>query len=399
MTDHPYGRGAPGDAGWIILRDDLEVVAADDVARALLGTLQPDALTGRSLTSLVAVSDGASLESARAAAASGQAWQGRLRFTATLTPVELDASLTPAPQAGMALLRLSLPRYATQAAPPTGDPALRARLDAHEALLEVTPDAPAARAVLQALRQVVPFDWAAVLRFTDSTDGRPGAEIVGVYPSAMAGMAPGVRWSPLTPEEARVREDGEPSLTNDLPAAGRSPLGRLGAFGMRSRLLIPLYAGDRVAGCVALYLHVPAVFSPQDGIHAEATLRPLGARLAAPAVEAEASRPPAVQSAPALAAPLPSRPVTPTPAPAPPPPPPPLAVPPVATPPPAPTPGVTSDPAPRLGLLSELVAGVAHELNNPLTSILGYAQILSSLEGTEREEAIETIESEAARAS
>lgn len=396
MTDHPYGRGAPGDVGWIILRDDLEVVAADDVARALIGTPQPDALTGRSLTSLVAVSDGASLESARASAASGRPWGGRLRFTATLTPVELDASLTPAPQSGMVLLRIAVPRYATPAASPTGDPALRARLDAHEALLEVTPDAPAARAVLQALRQVVPFDWAAVLRFTDGTDGRPGAEIVGVYPSAMAGMAAGVRWSPLTPEEARVREDGEPSLTNDLPAAGRSPLGRLGAFGMRSRLLIPLYAGDRVAGCVALYLHGPAVFSPQDGIRAEATLRPLGARIAAPTAAAEATRPPAAQSVPALAAPPPSRPVAPTPAP--PRPPPPLAIPPIATP-PAPAPDATSDPAPRLGLLSELVAGVAHELNNPLTSILGYAQILSSLEGAEREEAIETIETEAARAS
>ncbi|MDO9443998.1 MAG: GAF domain-containing protein, partial [Dehalococcoidia bacterium] len=344
MTDYPHGRGAPGDAGWIILRDDLEVVAADDVARALIGTPQPDALTGRRLTSLVAVSDAASLDSARAAAASGRAWEGRLRFTATLTPVELEASLTPAPQVGMALLRLALPRYATQASPQSaGDPALRARLDAHEALLEVTPDAPAARAVLQALRQVVPFDWAAVLRFTDGseghTDARPGAEIVGVYPSAMAGMAPGVRWSPLTPEEARVREDGEPSLTNDLPAAGRSPLGRLGAFGMRSRLLIPLYAGQRVVGCVAAYLHGPAVFSPQDGIHAEATLRPLGARIAATpaAAEAEVPRTPAEQHAPVMAAPEPSTPVVP--APAPPPPPPVLAVPPVATPPtPTPTP-------------------------------------------------------------
>lgn len=397
MTDHPYGRGAPGDAGWIILRDDLEVVTADDAARALIGTPQPDALTGRNLTSLVAVSDGASLESARAAATSGRPWEGRLRFTATLMPVELDASLTPAPQSGMVLLRIAVPRYATQAPPQAGDPPLRARLDAHEALLEVTPDAPAARAVLQALRQAVPFDWAAVLRFTGGTDGRPGAEIVGVYPSAMAGMAAGVRWSPLTPEEARVREDGEPSLTNDLPAAGRSPLGRLGAFGMRSRLLIPLYAGDHVAGCVALYLHGPAVFSPQDGIHAEATLRPLGARIAAPVAEVEASRPPAAQPVLAPAVPLPSKPVAAVPVP-PPLPSTPLAAPPVATP-PAPAPRSGSDPAPRLGLLSELVAGVAHELNNPLTSILGYAQILSSLEGAEREEAIETIETEAARAS
>ncbi|MSQ31138.1 MAG: hypothetical protein EXR64_03810, partial [Dehalococcoidia bacterium] len=40
-------------------------------------------------------------------------------------------------------------------------------------------------------------------------------------------------------------------------------------------------------------------------------------------------------------------------------------------------------------------SGIAHELNNPLTAILGYAQIISGLEGVEQERAAATIEVEA----
>src|SRR5262249_55903413 len=52
----------------------------------------------------------------------------------------------------------------------------------------------------------------------------------------------------------------------------------------------------------------------------------------------------------------------------------------------------------RLSVLSDLVSGVAHELNNPLTTILGYAQLVPSLEGAAARRAMATIEREAQRA-
>lgn len=378
MTDHPQGRGATGEAGWLIVDDDLQVVAADGAACLLIGASRPDALTGRSLASLVAGSDAAALEAARDALGRGVEWRARLRFTFTPTPVEVDASGSRGNGAPFAFIRLQAPAYREPATP---DPAahLQAQIDAHEALREVAGEADVARAVLQALRAAVAFDWAAAIRFT--SEGVPGAETVAVYPSPMAGVAAGTVWSPLSPEEARLRVDGEPSLTNDASAGGRSPLDRLVAFGMRAKMLVPLYARERVVGAAALFTHTPGGFAPVHGVHAEAILRPLGARLGTPV--------PATPVTAAFTAPHGALASTP------------LAEPP-ATPPPVvavspPTP--PTDHAPRLAVLSDLVAGVAHELNNPLTSILGYSQILSSLDGMERDEAIATIESEAERAS
>ncbi|MGE3858094.1 MAG: ATP-binding protein, partial [Dehalococcoidia bacterium] len=149
-----------------------------------------------------------------------------------------------------------------------------------------------------------------------------------------------------------------------------------------------------VAGCLVVYSAAQTPLTLHDGIAIERIARPLGSQIAAAAAEALHA------DAGARALPPPPRVATHVP---------PLRgdVPLSAAPSPRPAPaervaasnleaagGATA----RLTALSEVISGVAHELNNPLTAILGYAQIFNALDGSEREHAVNTIEREAQRA-
>ena len=247
------------------------------------------------------------------------------------------------------------------------------------------------RGVLSEVRSALPFAFGIAFRLTGDA-----AEVVGVYPAGMAGVDVGVRWSPLDGPERAMVGSGEPSLDGNVhvePGDG-SPLTRLPGFGMRSVLRVPLFADGRVVGAVALYTYGINAFSARDGIALEQYVRALGPRLAGVTAAAATVDPPVAPAA------LPQTAARPAPASAPdaplvPPAPAPVEAPPAPEAAPA-TPDETGDE--RLSVLGELVSGVAHELNNPLTTILGYAQLLPSLEGEDFRRAIQTIEQEAQRA-
>ncbi|TAK80846.1 MAG: response regulator [Dehalococcoidia bacterium] len=336
-------------AGWLLIDSGGAVRRADAAACALLGLSETGSVLGRDARSLVARGDRGRWP--EPSPGPGSTWAGVIRFDVAGLAVALAVEMVGLISGeGWAVRLAATPGSVT---PDLPMPAIRAAADAPLAAADAIEDSAsggaASRAVLQALDAAIPLDFACVLEFADD-----GASVVAVYPTPMAGVAAGDTWASLDDAEASVRTRGEPALEGDMAAAHaavpfRTPLGRLPAFGLRSRLHIPLFAGAEVAGVALLYRRGARAFSAADGWLAERTLRRLGPRLhLSPAAEGSAD--------------------------------------------------AGLDAVARFDALGDLVAGAAHELNNPLTSILGYAQILDSLEGADREHALHTIEEESQRA-
>ena len=376
----------PGDAaGWLIVREDGVIVAADERAMILVGAGTTATLIGRAWPSLIAATDAALLAIAVTAFEHGDAWSGVLAFHFAEEPVPIAVSLVPrTPGRGeVAVIHLApgveeLARLPAPAAMADEPHDLLVLVDAIEASAELRDSEAIARAVLQAIRPALRFEWGVVLKLfrQDHLDTPPAAEVVATYPTGLAGVDAGAAWAPLDPAERAVLEAGEPSLEGRLARSGeeQSPLRRLTAFGMRSRLFVPLFApaGSGVNGGVALYSTQPVAFSPADGLRLERFVRRLGDIVGA-AVEPTVPEAPYtddLEASPAASAPGAPRSSTPEPPP-------------------------TED----LGRLADFAAGVAHELNNPLAAVLGYAQLLPQLSDDERAAALDAIEAETLRAS
>ena len=396
-----FGAGPPAHA-WVVIGSDATIVAADTSACLLFEVHTSANLIGQSCTTLVAPGDGATIMEAVDLVRSGRSWQGLLHRRGHIDEPPIDVEMAPTDAAGgVALMHIrasNLRPTASRGAPPADDndndnDTLMAQVAALEAIVALPEPSSASRGVLGALRATVNFDWGAVLRFVgDSQHRTVGAEVVAVYPAPMAGVDRRVQWAPLDPAQAGVQASGEPEYARMIggePGA-QSPLRRLAAFGMNSRIHVPLFDGPLVVGCLVVYTSGQPL-DLHDGIAIERVSRSLGPLLgppAGPAATHDDVTPPPARSVPPLPTPMPE----------------PASDAPLAYRPAADTMlgaaqlAASASPTTRLSALSEVISGVAHELNNPLTAILGYAQIFHALDGTERDQAVKTIEREAQRA-
>ena len=385
------GSGQPAH-GWLVVGSDATIVTADASACLLLGVRGPVEVQGHTWTSLVIPAEDTAIAEATAAIAAGRSWRGVLTFIGASSSQPVEAEIVPTEAAGgVALMHLHASAALTALQPhrPSDHAVLEAQVEALEAIAAMPEAHAASRGVLSALRGLIGYDWGTVIRFArDAHMTQPGAEVVAVYPSPMAGVDRGTLWTPLDVAQAGVLSSGEPELSTQLmdETGLASPLRRLPAFGLTSRIHVPLYHGADIAGCLVVY-SAGEPLTMYDGMAIERVSRSLGPLITSPL----AAPYPYLRAEPQGEVPHAAAPAAST------------------TPPPSPhdvhdvhvaasnleaAGGATA----RLSALSEVISGVAHELNNPLTAILGYAQIFDALDGAEREHAVNTIEREAQRA-
>ena len=230
----------------------------------------------------------------------------------------------------------------------------------------------ACTAALQEVRHALSFAFGLVYRVADESE----MEIVAMSPRAIGGIDIGVGWKPLARERALIT-NGEPAIEGELPRDGESFTSwRLARFGLRSSVRVPLFDAGMVVGCAEIYSYEAAAFSVGDAIELESYVSALGGVLSRPggndlvgatvqggrrATDVGASTPggahPGVR-------------------------------------PPSPGSDATAE---HLALLEQFGAAMAHELNNPLSTVLGYAQLLEDLPEAERRAAIPVIVAQAER--